>query len=250
MAIYKSIEPDLPVGTIVHAEEVDGFETKYAGHRKLIWHACVECGLRRWVLLRKTEPQSLRCFPCGRKLCGKISKERSLKGEQSASWKGGRLITSAGYVSVFISDKDPLYSMADHHGRVPEHRLVMARHLNRVLEPYETVHHINGKKQDNRLANLEILTRAEHARRHGHEALGMRARVRDLEDEIRRLQNWTTLAALQPGAIFETEDGVRAVKSAWPYSGEPDSQYLCVLLDSGKYGHFPQRNATKVRVLG
>ncbi len=52
--------------------------------------------------------------------------------------------------------------MADSNGYMLEHRHVMANHLDRTLEAYETVHHVNGVKNDNRLENLEI-----HIGRHG-----------------------------------------------------------------------------------
>jgi hypothetical protein len=37
-----------------------------------------------------------------------------------------------------------------------EHILVMERHLNRLLEKDENIHHINGVRDDNRIENLEI----------------------------------------------------------------------------------------------
>lgn len=63
--------------------------------------------------------------------------------------------------------------------------------------------------------------------------------------------DWTTLEALRKGAIFETRDGIRAVKSEYRYEY---GGIECVLLASGEAAHFDQpgyrpeaHNATEVR---
>lgn len=66
--------------------------------------------------------------------------------------RDGRTLDRNGYVLV----RRPGHPMASKRGWVPEHRLVMSRHLGRDLLPEETVHHRNGVKTDNRIANLEL----------------------------------------------------------------------------------------------
>lgn len=74
-------------------------------------------------------------------------------GAASNFWKGGRTITTEGYIKV-LSDYYP--TMRNKQGYIPEHRLVMAQYMERPLYSWETVHHIDGNKQNNELDNLQL----------------------------------------------------------------------------------------------
>jgi hypothetical protein len=76
--------------------------------------------------------------------------------EGNPGWRGGRTTNGNGYIYYLIEPGDPYASMANREGRVMEHRLFMARHLGRALSSTEQVHHINGKRDDNRIENLEL----------------------------------------------------------------------------------------------
>jgi hypothetical protein len=81
---------------------------------------------------------------------------------RSNRWKGGRVIATNGYVMVW----EPTHRLAHSNGYVPEHRMVAEEMIGRELAPEEEIHHRNGDRRDNRPANLEVLTHAEHAARH------------------------------------------------------------------------------------
>ena len=74
------------------------------------------------------------------------------------SWKGGRIKTKYGYVYI----RKPKHPFANGIGYVAEHRLIMEKQLGRYLEKWEQVHHKNVIKSDNRIDNLELLTKKVH----------------------------------------------------------------------------------------
>lgn len=80
-------------------------------------------------------------------------------GPEHHQWKGGRHVSSNGYIVVNAKMDDPIaraMTPKGYNNSVFEHRLVMAHHLGRSLTSKESVHHINGDRQDNRLENLEL----------------------------------------------------------------------------------------------
>jgi hypothetical protein len=46
-------------------------------------------------------------------------------------------------------------------------RKIMQDHLGRPLSLSEVVHHINGDPKDDRIENLQLMTRSEHMKHHG-----------------------------------------------------------------------------------
>ena len=131
-----------------------------------IWHACVDCGKTRWVSLIKGEPRNLRCSRCASNVWG-----TNEEGWKHPNWKGGRIVTSDGYIAIHVLGSDMFASMAGRRrkygGYVLEHRLVMARHLGRCLKSWEIVHHLDGNKINNELSNLHLTKRMKHKMAYG-----------------------------------------------------------------------------------
>lgn len=50
---------------------------------------------------------------------------------------------------------------------IRQHRWIVERHLGRALTELEIVHHVNGVKDDNRIENLQVMSREEHCAEHG-----------------------------------------------------------------------------------
>lgn len=84
-------------------------------------------------------------------------------GKRGHYWRGGFRINSRGYWIRHM----PNHPNANCQGYVHEHRLVMEKHLGRLLLPTEVVHHKNEIRTDNKLENLELFaTKGAHQQYH------------------------------------------------------------------------------------
>lgn len=86
----------------------------------------------------------------------RIRPQPARTGPDSPTWRGGRIVMTGGYVGIRPTEDDLRFCDPRSNGYVAEHRLVAARFLGRKLLPSETVHHLNGQSDDNRLENLQI----------------------------------------------------------------------------------------------
>jgi hypothetical protein len=86
---------------------------------------------------------------------------RPMQGAGNPNFNGGKYLDDKGYIRV-LNPEHP----NNIKGYIYEHRMVVEKHLGRYLESWETVHHINEVKVDNRIDNLYLCTFAEHSAIH------------------------------------------------------------------------------------
>ncbi len=138
---------------------------------RFIWQQCRICNKPRWVQFVKGKPVHDICLRCAH------------SGTRHIRWAGGRNNNGKGYIRIWLPSNDFFYSMADCHGYVLEHRLVMAQSLKRCLHPWEVVHHINHIKTDNRFENLQLSSEDRHC-----QFTLLETKIRKLEAENKELR--------------------------------------------------------------
>jgi hypothetical protein len=111
------------------------------------------------VAKRKEKPKN--CPTCGKvfittrgkhcsKSCAAISITNTARGKEDGFW------FENGYKILYLGRGNEIES-------IKEHIYVMQNHLGRKLNNDEVVHHKNEIKTDNRIENLQVMTKSEHS---------------------------------------------------------------------------------------
>ena len=170
---------------------------------------CSDCETTQWVNVRRNL-EEWRCRKCVAKRIWYKNPLNGLdmSGNKHPFWKGGRFVNYFGYVQYRPKDDDPLRMMCAVNGYVLEHRYVMAKHLGRMLEDWEIVHHKNGIKDDNRFENLELSMQGAHSTMHnkGYQDGfnkgyydGANKRINELNARIKQLEGDNNVQVEQEG---------------------------------------------------
>ena len=85
------------------------------------------------------------------------------RGSKHHRWNQQRIISEQGYVKIRVGIGHPL---ADPNGYAYEHLIVWAAAGMPLPDADELIHHIDSDRTNNRIDNLQKMTRSEHGKHH------------------------------------------------------------------------------------
>lgn len=132
----KSCDWRLKNGRAMYCSRKCAHEANRTGENK----ECPICGETFYTTRNKTCSAE-----CGRKL-------------KSRNWNH-KTYMEGGYIVEFVNGYNKK-------GNLKQHRRIMEEFLGRPLDKDEIVHHKNGNKTDNRIENLEVMSREQHSSLH------------------------------------------------------------------------------------
>ena len=166
--------PSFTKEQVMHLYYEENLGQREVGLRLGVTRKAIRWWMKRWGLVRRPPTRPL-------------------------SREGDRRVEKRGYVKVWLSSNSPFFPMTKRRRKspttsyVPEHRLVMAKHLGRCLQSWEIVHHKDGIRNHNDISNLALVTMNEHdtgygaGYRQGYQD-GQATELRELRAQIKLLQ--------------------------------------------------------------
>jgi len=105
------------------------------------------------------------------------------KAKKASNWRGGRNITTGGYVLIYHPEPHHKAHKQGVTQYVFEHILVWEKYNNKLLPDGYVIHHLNGIKTDNRPENLVTIKPKNHGGWTYTQAL--QKRIKELEEIIK-----------------------------------------------------------------